>query len=126
MASLPDAVLLGSLIIAGALVLSAWLLRGRAGAAPGSGFIVPAAGANVPLPAEALPVQPSGIPVSPSTPLRKGTRVLVNWQGSWWRGEVLDVESDDRVRIHYVGWDSSWDETVPRGSLQVDPSESVR
>ena len=119
MLSIPNAILLGSLIIAAAIIVSAWLLRGNTAVAQSQGFSTAMPIPN-PLPAEALPVQPSGIPVGPQTRLQPGMRVLVNWQGSWWRGEVLSVESADRVRIHYVGWDSSWDETVARSALQMD------
>jgi hypothetical protein len=77
------------------------------------------------LPPEALPVEPSGIAVGPDTLVKPGAAVLANWQGLWWRAQVLSVGPADSVRIHYVGWDAMWDETVPRSALQVDISESL-
>jgi len=71
------------------------------------------------------PVQPSGLPVGPDTPLEVGSPVLANWRGMWWRAQVVALESEDRVRIHYVGWDSRWDETVPRSSLLLDTGDSA-
>jgi hypothetical protein len=61
----------------------------------------------------------SGNPVAASTPLGIGQKVQVQWNGQWWNGEVLAILSDGRVKIHYAGWDSSWDEAVPRSRLQL-------
>jgi len=77
------------------------------------------------MPPEALPVEPSGIAINANTRLTVGTRVLADWNGIWWRAEVIALEQSGRVKIHYVGWDNSWDETVPRSRLQVDLSESL-
>jgi hypothetical protein len=78
-----------------------------------------------PLPPEAFPVDPSGIAVEPETRLEVGSMVLANWGGVWWNAEVLGLERDGGVRIHYAGWDSSWDATLPRKQLQIDISRSV-
>jgi len=61
-----------------------------------------------------------GKPVSASTPLKAGDRVLAEQYGSWWAAEVLGVQDGGRVKIHYVGWESSWDEVVPRGRLRLE------
>jgi len=130
MFSMPDAIVVASLLIAGGMVLSGWLLsRHRAAKfpAPAQPFpLLPAMAALPPLSAEALPVEPSGIAVEPETRLEVGAAVLANWNGVWWRAQVIGLERDGRVRIHYAGWDSSWDETVSRGNLQMDISGSVR
>lgn len=67
-----------------------------------------------------MPVEPSGTPVGPEVRLEAGSSVLANRQGAWWRAKVIALEPGDRVRIHYVGWDASWDESVPRSALQID------
>jgi hypothetical protein len=73
---------------------------------------------------EGFPVEPSGIHLEPETPLEVGSTVLSYSQGRWWRAEVVAVEGDD-VQIHYPGWDSKWDVTVPKTELQVDLSGSL-
>ncbi|HJM54924.1 MAG TPA: Tudor-knot domain-containing protein [Poseidonia sp.] len=40
-----------------------------------------------------------------------GQAVKVEWQGSWWDAIVRECRSSDYL-IHYVGFDSSWDEWV--------------
>jgi hypothetical protein len=61
-----------------------------------------------------------GKPVGARTTLKPGDRVQVEQIGHWWAGEVLSLEQDGHVRVHYTGWDSSWDETVPRSRLRLD------
>lgn len=44
-----------------------------------------------------------------------GQRVMVEWKSKWWPAQVIAVDHT-RYRIHYDGYDSSWDEwvTAPR------------
>jgi hypothetical protein len=35
----------------------------------------------------------------------------VAWGGSWWRAEVLERKAG-RIKIHYTGWGSEWDEWI--------------
>ena len=74
---------------------------------------------------EGFPVEPSGIAIEPETPLDVGSIVLSYSQGRWWRAEVVALEGDDDVCVHFPGWDSKWDVTVPRGELQVFLGESI-
>ena len=126
MLGLPEAIVLAGAMIAIGMVLSAWIL-GRSLAAK----TVPSQAAMLSfpsfssLPPEASPVEPSGIPINAHTRLEIGTPLLANWNGLWWRAQVIDLQSDGQVRIHYTGWDSSWDETLPRERLQMDISGSV-
>jgi hypothetical protein len=52
--------------------------------------------------------------------------VQVEWGDSWSPAEVLQVRNDMYL-IHYVGWDSSWDEWVyasrilPAGAIPPPP-----
>jgi len=85
--------------------------------------------AGTPPPPPPGPVGASGLealligePVSAKTPLQPGDKVTIDWNGSWWAGEVVAVHQDGGVRVHYAGWESKWDETVPRSRLQL-PSE---
>jgi hypothetical protein len=61
----------------------------------------------------------SGKRVVASTPLGVGQILQVLWDGKWYHGEVMSVFTDGRVKVHYVGWDSKWDEIVPRTRLQL-------
>ena len=74
---------------------------------------------------EGNPVEPSGVAIDPETPLDVGTRVLSFSMGRWWRAEVIAVEDDEHVRIHYPGWDDKWDVSVTKTELQVDLSASI-
>ena len=60
-----------------------------------------------------------GDPVTDETRLHIGDKVIVEWNGTWWAGEIVAVNDDGTVRIHYCGWESQWDETMPRTRLQT-------
>lgn len=54
-----------------------------------------------------------------------GEKVEVEWNGSWWKAEVLAVDGS-LYRVHYTGWSSKWDENVttarmrpPTGSAKI-------
>ncbi|HVX12459.1 MAG TPA: LamG-like jellyroll fold domain-containing protein, partial [Pirellulales bacterium] len=68
---------------------------------------------------EGSPVQPTDNWVQTPNELAAGDRVLVEQAGAWWRGRVKSVAADGSVAIHYVGWGSSWDESVPVSRLQL-------
>lgn len=64
-------------------------------------------------------VLPSGKLVQAASNLTAGDRVLVEQGGAWWRGRVKRVAADGNVAIHYVGWEASYDESVPVSRLQL-------
>src|ERR1051326_75544 len=47
-----------------------------------------------------------------SATLQIGEQVQVEWGGAWYPAQVLGHTADGGVRIHYVGYDESSDETV--------------
>lgn len=48
-----------------------------------------------------------------------GAPVDVEWQGSWYEGQVVDgPRADGTCYITYVGWSSSWDEWVTPDRLR--------
>jgi len=61
-----------------------------------------------------------------------GDRVEVAWRGkfrleenevyqglAWWVAEVVDVHAElDRYKIRYLGWDTQWDDWIPRDRLR--------
>lgn len=115
--SVPEAIVLASAIVAVALVCAAWALRKlpTAKAAP-----APPEEQEYPQSAAGYPVEPSGVPVQPDTPLQVGDTILAPAQGRWWQALIIAIESEDRLRIHYLGWPTKWDESLPRATLQVD------
>lgn len=130
MFGMPEAIVAASVILAAAMVLSAWLISRRprttSQAAVQSPMLPSLPFAPLPpLPPEAFPVEPSGITVEPDTRLEVGSTVLADWGGAWWKAQVVSLKRDGSVRIHYLGWDSSWDATVSREHLQMDISSSM-
>ena len=57
--------------------------------------------------------------VDADTKLAPGYRLQVEWKEKWYDGQVLAVNGDGTVKIHYVGYETSWDETVPRSRLYL-------
>jgi hypothetical protein len=56
--------------------------------------------------------------ITEGTELKTGDKLLAEWNGTWWAAEVVQVQKDG-VKIHYVGWDKSWDEVAPRSRLRL-------
>lgn len=42
-----------------------------------------------------------------------GAKVKVSWRGSTYRATILEVVDSTRVKVHYDGHESAWDEVVP-------------
>ncbi|MBT05095.1 MAG: hypothetical protein CMA92_04950 [Euryarchaeota archaeon] len=47
-----------------------------------------------------------------------GQQVKVEWKGSWWDALIRDIQGDNYL-IHYVGFDSSWDEWVDSSRIKL-------
>ncbi|MFO7180711.1 MAG: hypothetical protein DIU78_018565 [Pseudomonadota bacterium] len=54
-------------------------------------------------------------------PYKPGDRVRVRWRGSVYSAIVLEVVAKDRVRVHYEGHESAWDETVTLDRIVTRP-----
>lgn len=48
-----------------------------------------------------------------------GQAVEALWQSSWYKARILSREGDDRYKIHYVGYEASFDEVV--GAVRLRP-----
>jgi hypothetical protein len=48
----------------------------------------------------------------PAVPYRACQNVQVQWGGTWWPAELLQVRGN-QYYIHYTGWSNTWDEWVP-------------
>ncbi len=42
-----------------------------------------------------------------------GDQVEVEWAGSWYKASILQILTNGRVKVHYIGWSDSWEEVVP-------------
>jgi len=67
-------------------------------------------------------VGPTGWTVSPAdhpfnNPYSAGEQVKVEWKGEWWDSLIREV-SGQQYLIHYVGFESSWDEWVGPERIQ--------
>ena len=47
-----------------------------------------------------------------------GQQVKVEWKESWWDALIRDIQGDNYL-IHYVGFDSSWDEWVDTSRIKL-------
>lgn len=54
----------------------------------------------------------------PAAP-RAGERVLAFSEGQWYKAKILGTATDGRIHVHYVGFDSSWDEWLPTAKVRV-------
>jgi hypothetical protein len=117
------AVILASLILACAIVYAARTIASAVASQPPkdqANAPVSFSPKNVPQSPAGFPVEPSGVPIELETHLEVGSTVLAFSHGRWWRAEVTALEREEHVRIHYPGWDATWDETKPRSALEVD------
>jgi len=67
------------------------------------------------------PIASTGVPVTDDTRLDVGQVLQVKYGNTWWACKILLVLDGGRVCIHYLGWQSQFDEIVPRARLQLDP-----
>ena len=47
-----------------------------------------------------------------------GDHVLVEWEGQNYPAKVIDAPAAAKFKVHYDGYDDSWDEVVPRGRIK--------
>ena len=50
-----------------------------------------------------------------------GDQVMVSWKGKWYPSVIIQ-QSDANFRIHYLGYDNSWDEWVTLGRIRFQVS----
>lgn len=70
---------------------------------------------------EQAPVAAAPVAAAPSTVSKGfsiGAPVIVEWKGKWWPAKVIDAKMD-MWKIHYDGYDASWDEWV--GPERIKP-----
>jgi hypothetical protein len=59
-----------------------------------------------------------GGPLAPAGDFKAGDKVQVEWKGKWWPAAVLEVK-DGKFKIHYDGYDASWDEWVTSNRIKA-------
>ena len=47
----------------------------------------------------------------------KGTLVETEWHGKWYKAKILDIQGK-LFKIHYEGYDDSWDEWVDASRIR--------
>jgi hypothetical protein len=64
-------------------------------------------GANAPTTGASAKAAAAGI-----NPFKVGDRVRVTWRGSVYAATVVEISGKDRIKVHYEGHESAWDEVV--------------
>ena len=54
-----------------------------------------------------------------NNPYSRGMQIKVEWKGSWWDAQILDINEENYL-IHYDGFDSSWDEWVDNSRIKLE------
>jgi hypothetical protein len=49
---------------------------------------------------------------------KTGTAVEIKWNNTWYKGSVLEIK-DEKYKVHYDGWSSSWNEWVGKDRLRI-------
>ncbi|GEO80906.1 MBT domain-containing protein [Pararhodospirillum oryzae] len=71
------------------------------------------------LPATAAPKPPPKAPDAPPSTCQPGRHAEVLWEGNWYPARILGQGTGARgCRIHYEGYESKDDETVPLGRIR--------
>lgn len=98
-----------------------------AGASQGTETTAATATATAPAASSAAPVAaPTPAPASAAVAAWKvGDKVDVQWNGAWWAGQILSVNGA-QYKVHYIGWASSWDETVTTARLRASTPGAKR
>ena len=54
-----------------------------------------------------------------NNPYSESMQIKVEWKGSWWDAIIREMSGDSYL-IHYVGFDSSWDEWVDNSRIKLE------
>src|SRR5438552_2470719 len=56
--------------------------------------------------------------IAQQTSWKVGDQIEVQWQGDWYKAEVIEVK-EAQYKIHYVGYASSWDEWIDKSRIRA-------
>jgi hypothetical protein len=94
-------------------VIPATRIRGRLSTAP-----TPAPAGAPPVKIRSKTAASGSAAPSPPSVYHVGDRVRVEWHGSMYTANVIQVLGDDRYRVHYEGYGSEWDEDIALSRIQ--------
>ena len=57
-------------------------------------------------------VTATAAPVAVAVPFKVGAHGQVLWKGTWYGASIIGIAGTDKYKIHYDGYESSWDEVV--------------
>jgi hypothetical protein len=60
----------------------------------------------------------AALPSACKRPFGVGDHVLVDWEGQTYPAHIIQTEGPTKFRVHYDGYDSVWDENVPKDRLK--------
>lgn len=60
----------------------------------------------------------------PAQDYKPESKVEIEWSGAWYKGSILEVK-DDKYKITYQGYSSSWDELVNKERLRPVKAEAL-
>lgn len=55
--------------------------------------------------------------VAEDFPIKKGDKFAAKWAGQFYPVEIVSVEPDGKVKIHWIGYTDAWDQIIPRSEL---------
>lgn len=64
------------------------------------------------------PVTLGGALIPGGIKLERGTPLLAEWQGDWYEARLIGYEGD-RPRVHYWGWEGTWDMLLEPAQVRV-------
>jgi hypothetical protein len=94
-------------------VIPATRVRGRLSTAPS-----PATAGASPMKIRSRASASGSAAPPPPSVYRVGDRVRVEWHGSTYVANIVQVLGDDRYRVHYDGYGSEWDEDIALSRIQ--------
>jgi hypothetical protein len=56
--------------------------------------------------------EPTATAAAVDVGFKAGAKGQVLWKGTWYSASILAVTAPDKYKIHYTGYESSWDEVV--------------
>ena len=87
--------------------------------------LVAAAAATAPAASSVTTTAASAAPVAAVAGFKVGDKVDINWKGQFWQGRIIGV-TGGLFRVHYLGWASSWDESVTASRLRAPVAGTKR
>lgn len=64
-------------------------------------------------------IEEPGAIVTNETPIQPDSKLLATWNEKWYPVTVLHLIGDTHVRIHWDGWDATYDEDIARDKLRL-------